>query len=622
MTHRFLERLAQGPLLADGAMGTMLYANGVPYERCFDELNLSEPDLVQRIHREYIAAGAGLIETNTFGANRIRLSTYGLEGRVRDINYRGVRIAREAREIAGESVFVAGAVGPIGQPLAPVGSVTLEEAQAAFAEQIEALLEGGADLIILETFSDLSELQAAIAAARSVCDLPLVAQLTFTEDGRTLSGHDPATAAQILDALPVDVIGINCGVGPQLVYEWILQMAPHTSRKLSALPNAGFPARIGGRFFYFSTPAYFAEYARKFAAAGVALIGGCCGTTPAHIAAMGAALQAAQPRRETPRVSVVVSRPEPATEPPAPPSEGPTLLAQKLARKQFVVSVELDPPRGLNPKKALQGAAMLKECGVDCINIGDSPMAKVRMSAIGLALLIQQQVGLETIIHCTTRDRNLMALQSDLLGAHALGIRNVLALTGDPPRLGNYPNATGVWDVDSIGLITILKRFNEGVDWHGTSIGRPASFFVGCAVTPTAEDMERELERFRRKVEAGADFVMSQPLFSMAQLEAFLDRVGGELPIPHILGILPLESYRHAEFLHHEVPGITIPDDVRERMRLAGENGRLEGLRLAQEFIEQARPYVAGVYIITSYGRYDVAATLVRQIRAREPISR
>ncbi len=612
MKSPFLVRLDSGPLLADGGMGTMLYALGIPYQRCFDELNLSQPELVQRVHREYIAAGAELIETNTFGANRFKLATHGLDRRVRDINLRGVKVAREAREVTGEPVFLAGAVGPIGRPLAPVGTVSPAQAREAFQEQIEALLEGGADLLILETFSDLAELREAVCAARSVTDLPLVAQVTFTEEGQTVAGEDPAEVARLLVELGADVVGVNCGVGPQAALDVVERMRSSGVPRISALPNAGFPARVEGRYVYVTTPEYFAEYARRFRQAGLALLGGCCGTTPAHIRAMRAALDETHPR---PHTAVVVQAPRPAPEPAPAGTEGPTGLARRLAAGEFVVSVELDPPKGLNPGRILEGAALLRDAGVDCINIGDSPMARVRMSALALALLLKERLGLESIIHFTTRDRNLMALQSELLGAHALGIRNVLALTGDPPAVGNYPHATGVWDVDSAGLVSILKRMNQGLDWAGNSIGRAAAFTVGCALNPTAEDPRRELERFKRKVDAGADFAMSQPIYALDQLLRFLD-LSGPLPIPLILGIMPLQSYKHAEFLHHELPGVTIPADVRERMHQAGEHGLEEGAAQARELLEAARPYVQGVYIMPSFHRYEMAAELVRSLRA------
>jgi methionine synthase I (cobalamin-dependent)/5,10-methylenetetrahydrofolate reductase len=609
--HPFLERLARGPLLGDGAMGTQLHARGVSFERSFDELNLTEPKIVEEIHRAYISAGAELIETNTFGANRIKLARHGLDNRVRDINFRAVKLAREAREIAGEPIFIAGSVGPIGQQMAPIGRITVAQATAAFEEQIAGLLEGGADLLVLETFTNLPEILAAVSAAKQSTDLPIVAQMTFAEDGLTLSAEEPSQVVQALERAGVDVIGVNCGVGPQVALQVLEQMRQQTRLPLSGQPNAGLPARVEGRFFYFATPEYFATFARQAADLGVAYIGGCCGTTPAHIAAMRAALKpAASPTRITtpvPSTAIAIDL-NPAEQLP------PTSFAQRLADHAFVISVEIDPPRGLNPAKCIAGAQLVKESGADAVNIGDSPMARVRMSALSLAVMIQQQVSIDTLIHFTSRDKNLMALQAELIGAHALGIRNIIALTGDPPRIGDYPSATGVWDVDSIGLIKILQRLNEGYDWLGTSIGKPANFTIACAVNPSAEDLDHEIDRFRQKIEAGAHVAMSQPLYDRQTLERFFERTGS-LPIPFLLGVLPLQSFRHAEFMHNEVPGIVIPAQLRERMRLAGENGIAEGLAQSRELLHDTKALVQGVYLMPSFGRYEVVAELVRWLR-------
>jgi homocysteine S-methyltransferase len=610
-THPFLQRLKRGPLLGDGAMGTQLHLRGVGFERSFDELNLTEPKIVEEIHRAYISAGAELIETNTFGANRIKLARHGLEARVRDINFRAVKLAREAKEISGEPIFIAGAVGPVGQQLEPIGRVALADATSAFEEQIAALLEGGADLLVLETFTNLPELLAAVDAARRTADLPIVAQMTFAEDGLTLSAEEPDQVVQALSQAGADVIGVNCGVGPQVALQVLDSMRRQTRLPLSAQPNAGLPARVEGRFFYFATPEYFASFARQAADLGVAYIGGCCGTTPAHIAAMRAALvPAAGNKRPAPRVPAI-SVPVDLNPTDALP---PTDFARGLAERKFVVSVEIDPPRGLNPSKCIAGAELVKEAGADAVNIGDSPMARVRMSALSLALMIQHQVGIDTLIHFTSRDKNLMALQAELIGAHALGVRNIIALTGDPPRIGDYPSATGVWDVDSIGLIKILRRLNEGYDWLGTSIGRPASFTIACAVNPAAEDLDREIERFKQKIEAGAQVAMSQPLYDRETLERFFERTG-RLPIPFLLGVLPLQSSRHAEFMHNEVPGIVIPQTLRDRMRKAGENGITEGLQQSRQLLEETKDLVQGVYLMPSFGRYEVVAELVRWLR-------
>ena len=615
MEHPFLERLRAGPILADGAMGTMLYARGIDYRRCFEELNYTQPDLVQGIHRDYIAAGAELIETNTFGANRFRLAAHGLEERVRDCNYYGVKVAREAREVAGEPVFVAGSIGPTGLAMQPGRLVQPAEVLTAYREQVEGLLEGGADLLVFETFTDLAELRLAAVAAREACDLPLILQMTFTEDGTTLAGDTPEVIARALSDLGAAAMGVNCSMGPQGVFEALSFMRPLTGLALSALPNAGFPVRAGDRYFYLASPAYFAEYARRFVSElGIAIVGGCCGTTPEHTAAMAEALRTlrpATPLPAAPTVVVVRATEEELATPTASPE--PTTLAQKLAAGKFVVSVELDPPKGSNPNKIIKGAAMLKEQGVDCINIGDSPMARVRMSALALAYLVKEQVGIETIIHFTTRDRNLMAIQADLLGAHAMGIRNIIALTGDPPRLGDYPNATGIWDVDSIGLVHILKQLNQGKDWAGNSIGRATRFFVAVAANPNALDVGKEKERFRRKLEAGGDVVMTQPLYDRASVEQFLEDFG-PISVPVILGVLPVQSFRHAEFLHNEVPGIEIPAYLRERMRLAGENSLAEGIAQARDFLSDVRDLVQGIYLMPSFGRYEVVAEVAKGV--------
>jgi methionine synthase I (cobalamin-dependent)/5,10-methylenetetrahydrofolate reductase len=641
MEHLLLQQLRQRPLLCDGAMGSLLYARGITYEQCFDALNLTQPELIASIHREYISAGAEIIETNTFGANRAKLEAYNLGDQVREINFRAVRLAREAREISGLPVFVAGAVGPTGRPLQAPDEHRLSELRAMFREQIGALQEGGADLVILETFSSLAELRQAVLAAKEVGGLPIVAQMSFYEDGHTLSGQSAVRVATVLNDLGVDVMGANCSVGPAATLDALQEMITEMRqledgvkpelRLFSAQPNAGLPTRIGNRFFYVATPDYFADYTLRFAQAGVRLIGGCCGTTPRHIAAMRNALDEQYGTRTTisanAKEEVVQLQPAGLFNGQAtiarlleeevilPQGGSMTRLQEKLAAGEFVVSVELDPPKGLNPAKILEGAALLQEAGVHCINIADSPMARVRMSCLALARLIQDHLGIETIIHFTTRDRNLMALQSELLGAHALGIRNILALSGDPLRVGDYPNTTGVWDVDSIGLIQVIRGMNEGHDAAGSSIGAKSSFHIGSALNlnMTDEQTEPEVEKYRRKIEAGAQFIMTQPIYEPAPLMRFLDRVG-KPPIPILLGCIPLHSSRHAEYLHNEVPGITIPEDVRTRMRAAGEQGHEEGLRLAQELLTQTRGMVQGVYLMPSYGRYDVVGKLTTML--------
>ena len=648
MDYAILEQLWQRPLLCDGAMGTLLYARGITYDQCFDALNLTQPALIQGIHSEYISAGAQIIETNTFGANRAKLEAYNLEEQVPGINKRAAKLAREAREVSGQPVFIAGAVGPSGRPLLAPDEHRLNELRAIFREQIEALLVGGVDLLILETFSSLPELRQAVLAAQDVGGLPIVAQMSFYEDGHTLSGQSAARVATVLDDLGVNVIGANCSVGPAATLDVLQEIiatiqpvaerAQSTARLFSAQPNAGLPARIGNRFFYVATPDYFADYALRFAKAGVQMIGGCCGTTPRHIEAMRKALdeqygtvpQVVPAASSTIRVSssngqsgltkaqaTIASLIE---EEIIVPQQGTrTRLQEKLAAGEFVVSAELDPPKGLNPTKILAGAALLHEAGVDCINIADSPMARVRMGCIALARLIQDHLGIETIIHFTTRDRNLMALQSELLGAHALGIRNILALTGDPVQLGDYPNTTGVWDVDSIGLIQVIRGFTAGHDAAGSSIGAHASFHIGAALNlnMTDEETDQEIAKYRRKLEAGADFIMTQAIYELAPLLRFLDRAGTP-PIPMLLGCVPLHSSRHAEYLHNEVPGITIPEAVRTRMRNAGERGPEEGLIMAQELLLEARPLIQGVYLMPSYGRYDIVSTLTQMLRVQQ----
>jgi homocysteine S-methyltransferase len=690
MPHPLLERLRQGPLLGDGAMGTQLYARGtesLTHGRCFDELVLTEPALVQAVHRDYLAAGAQVIETNTFGANRFKLAHYGLEDQVRQINLRAAQLARESREVAGQSALVAGAVGPSGQLQAPLlggrDTERLVALRAAFREQIGALMEGGVDLLCLETFSDVVELEQAALAAREVGDLPLMAQVTFSEDGQTLAGQSPARVAQALVDAGVDVLGCNCSVGPAGIFDAIEEMRailralgvdPGERPFLSAQPNAGLPMRIEQRFIYVSTPAYFAEYARRFARAGVRLIGGCCGTTPAHIAAMRAALQDLLPEPERHAwaggaagsgAAAVTAVRERALSPTSvaeagsvvAPTDGhpapQTRLAAALAAGRFAVSVELDPPKGLNPAKILDGAAHLCSLGIEFINIADSPMARVRMSCLALARLLRDAFDVEPIIHFTTRDRNLMAIQADLLGAHALGIRNVLALTGDPLHAGNYPNLTGVWDADSIELLGILRGMNEGHDAAGAPLGAPANFHIGAALNLNMEDVEidwarerarrkigdadatgpsngaageqsagltesdLELARFRAKLDAGAQFVMTQPIYELAPLERFSERFG-PVPVPMLLGMIPLHSAKHAEYLHNEVPGISIPVEVRGRLREAGDRGREVGIELANAVISEARArgLIQGCYLMPSYGRYDLVGELAAALQS------
>ena len=614
MPHAFSERLGEGPLLCDGAMGTVLYARGVALDGCFDVLNLNNPRLVQGVHADYIAAGADCIETNTFGANRFKLAAHGLETQTREVNRRGVRLARDVRESAGRDVWVLGSIGPLGKYLEPLGTVTADEARDAFREQAEALLEGGVDAFVVETFSDLAEIRLAIEAIRSVTDLPIVAQMAFTDEAVTFMGRPPAEVARDLRALGVQAIGANCSVGSSTLYDVLERMAPEAGGlPLAIQPNAGLPSRIGERLIYLSSPAYMGEYAGRMVEAGARLVGGCCGTTPQHTAAMRETLDRLTPgvRRREARVTVIrPARPAPAERPGVTPTPTPTLLQRRLDAGDFVVTVELDPPRGHTVDKLVQGAKLLKEKGVEIVDINDGSLGRVRMSVLATALLVRDGTGLDVNMHFTCRDRNLMGIQGDLLGAHALDIRNILAMTGDPPRTGDYANATAVFDVDGVGLIEILRRMNDGVDATGTSIGEPTFFCVGAALNPDADDVEREIDRMHRKVEAGARWLQTQPVYDLEQLERFLARAGGS-PVPVLVGILPLHSSRHAEFLHNEVPGITIPDAIRARMRQAGESALRAGIDMAQRLVSEVRGRYGGAYLMPSFGRFEVVAEVL-----------
>jgi homocysteine S-methyltransferase len=609
----FQARLDRGPLLADGAMGTMLYARGVPFDQCFDALNVDRPDLVTAIHREYIAAGAELIETNTFGANRFKLSLHGLEDRVRATNVAGAAVARAAREASGRWVWIAGSIGPIGRPLAPLGTVKAGDARQAFAAQAEALAEGGVDLLIFETFSDLHELTEGVAAAKEVTGLPIIAQMTFTHEGKTLLGHTPAEIVARLEELGVAVIGANCSVGSQGVLEVMEQMVLVSRTPLSAMPNAGFPAYVNGRIIYFSAPHYMADYARQMVELGVTVVGGCCGTTPEHIQAMREVLRTVEspsPPRLRPRVTV------PAPPPVARPSP-PTALAARLGRR-FVLTVEVLPPRGTQEGPELEACQLLRQAGADTINVPDNPMARLRMSPWAMCLRIQTDVRMETVLHFTTRDRNLVRMQSDLLALHALGIRNILVLRGDPPQLGDYPSATAVSDVKPSGLIRLIKQFNEGHDLAGNDLGQATTFLVGAALNMGARDLDRELRVLEQKLRAGVDFLCTMPIFEPATLDRVLDRIG-PLPVPLLVGILPLHGLRHAEFLHNEVPGMVIPTALRDAFRAAPRNGREVGLRFAEELVAAIRPRVQGLYLIPSFGRYDRVLHLVQTLRKETP---
>jgi methionine synthase I (cobalamin-dependent)/5,10-methylenetetrahydrofolate reductase len=639
LNHPLLARLRQdAPIICDGAMGTMLYSLGVPSNHCFDESNLSQPHLVRQVHEAYIRAGAEIIETNTYGANRFKLATYDLSDKVKKINTRGAKLARESREISGQPVFVAGAVGPLGKPLKPVGLIDALEARSIFREQIEALLEGGVDLLILETMRDLEEMRQALIAAREVCDLPIVAQMTFEEDGRTQVGNTPEEVAVGLEQMGADVIGSNCSTGPQRMARVIAEMAAHTRLPLSAQPNAGWPEMVGGRIVYVSTPDYMANFAQRMAAGGARILGGCCGTTPSHIKALAEAL------RQTVEVATPVEVPgrpwggngaQPSTsaptqaaetEAPAPRGSGaPGLLEEVEERvsvhdemgsfawklgKEFVVSIELAPPRGVNPTKLLAGAHMLKAKGVDAVNVTDSALGRASMSALAVCYQVSQQVSIPVIPHFTTRDRTLMGIQAELLGAHAMGLRHILALTGDAPNPVDKLGSSSVFDIDSIGLVKLLTTLNQGVDIAGNSIGGTTDFLIGCAFNPTAGDLPLEIDRLGQKLEAGAHFVMTQPVYDLNLVERTLESVK-QFKAPVLMGILPLQSHRHAEFLHNEVPGIVIPEFVLARMYEAGPNGRQAGVEMAQELLLHAHTRYAGVYLMPSFGRYELCASVL-----------
>ena len=614
MAHALDERLAREPLLCDGAMGTLLYARGVPLDACFDELNMNNPALVQAIHAEYIAAGADCIETNTFGANRFKLAIHGLEARVREINLRGVKLARDVRETMGRDVLVLGAVGPLGKYLAPLGALTEGEARTAFREQAEGLLEGGVDGFVVETMSDLGEMALAVEAIRAVTDLPIIAEVAFTDEGVTFLGRTPAEVARALCALPVQAIGANCSVGSSTLYEVLEQMRPEAgARPIAIQPNAGLPSRVGERLIYLSSPAYMADYAARMLAAGARLVGGCCGTTPEHISAMRKVMDRTPLARSAGRVEAP-ARTRSESAPALRTAARPTLLQRKLEAGEFVVTVELDPPRGHNIEKLVQGAKLLKERGAEIVDINDGSLGRIRMAVLPTGVLVRESTGLEINMHFTCRDRNLMGIQADLLGAHALDVRNILAMTGDPPRTGDYVNATAVFDVDAIGLIGILRRMNQGLDATGNSIGEPTAFCVGAALDPAAAEPRLEIERMRKKIEAGARWFQTQPVYDLEGLDDFLARAGAPR-VPVLVGVMPLHSSRHAEFLHNEVPGITIPDRVRARMREAGDRGLAAGIEMAQETLRLVRRRYAGAYLMPSFGRYEVVAEVLDALR-------
>jgi len=597
----------------DGAMGTMLYARGVFINQCYDELSLRSPDLVRDIHAAYVNAGAEVLETNTFGANRQKLTQYGLEGQVAPINKRAAELAREA---AGDDCLVAGAVGPLGVRLEPYGALSRTEARAIFVEQMQALDDGGVDCFLLETFADLDEIEQAILAARDVNpDKPVIAQATVGPELRTAYGASPEDIARSLDRWGADVIGLNCSVGPQTILDAIERMAVVTNRKLSAQPNAGMPRDVGGRSMYMASPEYMATYSRHLIQAGAKIVGGCCGTTAEHIKAIVEGVRPLAPRT---RVSVGANRA--ALSPDAPTGKEPRPLAErsrfgaKIASGQFVTSVEIVPPRGVDTAKLSLDAAALHKAGVDAINVPDGPRAQSRMGAIATSLVIERQ-GIEAVTHYCCRDRNLLGMLSDLLGAYALGLRNMLLITGDPPKMGPYPDATAVFDIDAIGLTNLVSKLNRGLDPGANPIGEPTQFVIGVGVNPAAIDPAHELKRFHWKVEAGAEYAITQPVFDPAQLEVFLRSIE-DTRIPIVAGIWPLVSARNAEFLANEVPGVTVPKDVLDRMRIANDKSKehalAEGIAIAREALDRVRGSVQGVQVSAPFGKIELALEVFR----------
>jgi homocysteine S-methyltransferase len=614
----FSDLLARGPVLADGAMGTMLHARGVAFDACFDALNLSQPAAVAEIHRAYIDAGAQLIITNTFGANAYKLRRHGLEQRVGEVNAAAVSLARRVVAATFKPVLVAGDVGPLGVRLAPFGRVKPEQAYAAFREQIEALTAAGVDALVIETMSDLHELAEAVRAAKDCGTVPVIATVTFTRDDRTLLGDPPAKVAAALAATGADVIGVNCSGGPAQLQRLAVQLRQALPEaRLAVKPNAGWPEQVESRIMYPATPAYFGEYAASFAELGVSVMGGCCGTTPAHIAAMRAALDAPRPPREA-RVFAVAGDEEGEAEP-----TGSTQLAQKLAAGRFVVTVEMDPPKGVDLQKLLAGARLLAEAGADAIDVADTPMARMRMSAWAVAHRIHTDVHLETVLHFPTRGRNLLRVQADLLAAHALGLRNLFATMGDPTAIGDYPTANDQYDLVPSGLIKLIKQgFNLGLDHAGARLGSPTAFFVACALNLCPADPDKEIKALRKKIEAGADFALTQPVYDLAPVRAFLRRYEdqhGPLALPILAGVLPLFGQRHAAFLNNEVPGVSIPEALLRRMEQAGEAGPAEGVRIAAELLDefQSVAHIHGAYLMPQFGRYDLAAEVIDHVKAR-----
>jgi len=603
----FLQAIADEHVyLFDGAMGTMLYAKGVFINKCYDELNVRNPEIVLEVHKQYVRAGAEILETNTYGANRVKLRTFGIEDELQQINAAAVEIARRA---AGDSVYVAGAIGPLGIRIEPYGPTALDEAREIFREQASALRDGGVDLFIVETMSNIAETEQAIAAIRDVCSIPVVAQMTIGNDGRTVFGDTPKTIAERLDQAAADVIGLNCSVGPDVMLDAIEQMAAVTARKISCQPNAGLPREVNGRQMYMASPDYMAKYAKRLIHKGVKFLGGCCGTTPEHIKVMADAVRPLSPRRsfviiERDHVNTTAEGKEPA------PLATRSNWGKKLAAGEFVTTIEITPPKGPNPEAMIQSVKAIRAAGVDAVNVPDGPRAQNRMGAIAVATLLHRHVGIEPVLHYCCRDRNLLGMHSDLLGCAALGIRNLLLITGDPPKMGPYPDATAVFDIDSIGLTNMVSLLNRGLDLGSNPFGEPTKFTIGVGVNPGHLDLDYELRRLEWKVKAGAEYAITQPVFDVDVLERFLRRIEG-MKLPIVPGIWPLLSYRNAQFMNNEVPGVSVSDEVMERMRIASEKSKEHGLRegvaIARETLERVRDHVAGVQVSAPLGRVDLA---------------
>ena len=610
---RFSELFADRPVLADGAMGTVLYARGIFVNRCYDELNLSDPNLILGVHEEYLQAGAEILETNTFGANRFRLARHGLAGKTAEINAAGVRLARQAverlREKSGGEAWVAGSVGPLGVRLEPLGKTGLDEARAAFAEQIGILAQNGVDFLIIETMPALNEAHEALEAAKAVAPhLPVLVMVTVDDESECLDGASPAQAAALLTEWGADAVGVNCSTGPATVLTAAEAMRAATALPLAAMPNAGVPRAVEGRNVYLCSPEYMASFARKAVAAGVQIVGGCCGTTPNHIRAMRSAIRAMD---EQAHVTVTGAAPEVSKETPPATLGQRSRLGALLAEGKFIRLVEFVPPRGIDCSKEIEGAQLLARLGVDAVDVYDAAQASARMSGQSLCIQIQQHTGMETILHYTCRDRNLLSIQSDLLGASSIGLRNILCVTGEPPKQGDYPDASQVFDVDSIGLVNIANRLNHGLDIGSNSISASTNFTIGVAANPGVPEIENELRRFAYKVEAGAEYAITQAVFDLRLLEEFLERVKDHR-VPIIAGIWPLTGLRNAEYMKNDLR-IAMPEEIMLRMAQADTPGaaRAEGIKIAQEMVEAVRPYVQGVQVSAPYGNYDVAAEVI-----------